>query len=676
MQPLRALLTLDRSQFTSGLNAARGQAGALAGNLRSVLLPVAGAIGVAFSARALWQGVMQGAQEIDTVAKSARALGGSIGGVRAMELAFSEAGGSVETLRADMQKFNQTLASGAADQILRDIGLSAADLRKMDVDERLATVADRMKDLGFDAGQTNAALQKMGIENKDLALVVMQGGDALRAARDDVADYGLALDSVDAGRIEAANDQLGRLSIVGQYLRQELASALLPALGSLAEAFTNSMREGGVLRGVIDALSGALRIVVDAVSGVVNIVASAVGFFADMVARVWDWVNANTGLSDALRFVWDAISGVVTMAYNLVTGFSDLIDGAGGFGNALAMVAAVGGEVFDRLGMGAEGLGRLMSSVASAVQGVFLKAFGAVGRNFAELTQTIAEGINNLFSKVGVTTGLTGIDAGAFSAIELAGQDELGVAGRQASQGLNFLRESVAPLESVKALRDLVSETRRVKSETGAATEALGEFNSELEKTGGAGGGAGGGGGGAARAAEGVKGVSDQLDAMKKRAEEIRGTFKNAFVGLVTGTKSFSAALTEVLSKLANMLANAAFDQLFSGKRSGGGGLLGNLFGVLFGGMREAGGAVAAGRAYVVGEKRPELFVPSTSGTIIPRVPSGGGGVIEVRLGAGLEASWLQKAGMQSVMITQSASDQQVRGTPGMLGGIRARGTI
>lgn len=40
-------------------------------------------------------------------------------------------------------------------------------------------------------------------------------------------------------------------------------------------------------------------------------------------------------------------------------------------------------------------------------------------------------------------------------------------------------------------------------------------------------------------------------------------------------------------------------------------------------GYRAAGGPVTAGRAYVVGEHRPELFVPNTSGTILPSVPSG-----------------------------------------------------
>jgi hypothetical protein len=39
---------------------------------------------------------------------------------------------------------------------------------------------------------------------------------------------------------------------------------------------------------------------------------------------------------------------------------------------------------------------------------------------------------------------------------------------------------------------------------------------------------------------------------------------------------------------------------------------------------REFGGSVLAGRPYIVGEKRPELFVPSSNGIIMPRIPTMG----------------------------------------------------
>jgi hypothetical protein len=42
--------------------------------------------------------------------------------------------------------------------------------------------------------------------------------------------------------------------------------------------------------------------------------------------------------------------------------------------------------------------------------------------------------------------------------------------------------------------------------------------------------------------------------------------------------------------------------------------------------MRADGGPVKAGQPYIVGERRPELFVPSQDGEIIPRVPEKGGG--------------------------------------------------
>lgn len=50
---------------------------------------------------------------------------------------------------------------------------------------------------------------------------------------------------------------------------------------------------------------------------------------------------------------------------------------------------------------------------------------------------------------------------------------------------------------------------------------------------------------------------------------------------------------------------------------------------------RANGGPVKAGRPYIVGERRAELFVPESNGTIIPRVPAmagAGGGVAEVNV--------------------------------------------
>jgi hypothetical protein len=51
---------------------------------------------------------------------------------------------------------------------------------------------------------------------------------------------------------------------------------------------------------------------------------------------------------------------------------------------------------------------------------------------------------------------------------------------------------------------------------------------------------------------------------------------------------------------------------------------IGGLIDSAFGGFRANGGSVSAGTPYVVGERGAELFVPSSSGTIIPNGGMGG----------------------------------------------------
>jgi phage-related minor tail protein len=86
--------------------------------------------------------------------------------------------------------------------------------------------------------------------------------------------------------------------------------------------------------------------------------------------------------------------------------------------------------------------------------------------------------------------------------------------------------------------------------------------------------------------------------------------------------------LKRVALSAMNEIAAQAVQGLFSGQSGSGGvggllnlgGLLGSVLGLP---GRATGGPVAPGRGYVVGERGPELFVPTSSGNV---VPSGGEG--------------------------------------------------
>lgn len=136
-----------------------------------------------------------------------------------------------------------------------------------------------------------------------------------------------------------------------------------------------------------------------------------------------------------------------------------------------------------------------------------------------------------------------------------------------------------------------------------------------------------------AEAAERVRLLKDQWDAANALAKEFGNAAIDGIDALVTKSKSLNQVLADTLRTFARMAAQAAIlgqgplAQFFGtapAVKGGVGGLFGGLasglFG-LFGGGRAAGGDVEPGKYYVVGEKRPEIFVPGTAGRILPNKP-------------------------------------------------------
>ena len=96
-------------------------------------------------------------------------------------------------------------------------------------------------------------------------------------------------------------------------------------------------------------------------------------------------------------------------------------------------------------------------------------------------------------------------------------------------------------------------------------------------------------------------------EAMEELGEIGRDALQGLYSDLLNGV-SGADALRSALNRLADSLIDLGFDWLSGGfdfKLPG----------------REKGGPVRKGQPYIVGEKRPEVFVPDQNGTIIPKVP-------------------------------------------------------
>lgn len=129
-----------------------------------------------------------------------------------------------------------------------------------------------------------------------------------------------------------------------------------------------------------------------------------------------------------------------------------------------------------------------------------------------------------------------------------------------------------------------------------------------------------------------MEALKKQQEASKKAWEYLGETAADALGLLISNSEDAEDALKRLAIQLAyavlqaKLLGEGPLAGLFGGGGGGGGigGLLGGIVKGLFGGFRAGGGPVSAGRAYVVGERGPEMFVPNSSGSIVANGAMGG----------------------------------------------------
>ena len=114
----------------------------------------------------------------------------------------------------------------------------------------------------------------------------------------------------------------------------------------------------------------------------------------------------------------------------------------------------------------------------------------------------------------------------------------------------------------------------------------------------------------------------NSVEQINQKQKEIADTIKSNVVGAIHSAIDGSKTLAESFSGLLKDLAMMIVKQKIIGNfaSAGGGGLLGLIPGFA------NGGRPPVGKPSIVGERGPELFVPNTSGTIVPNGKFGGGG--------------------------------------------------
>ena len=123
---------------------------------------------------------------------------------------------------------------------------------------------------------------------------------------------------------------------------------------------------------------------------------------------------------------------------------------------------------------------------------------------------------------------------------------------------------------------------------------------------------------------KGLEALYAPINRAKEMSDAMGRSFSDGIKGMITGASSFKDMMSNVIDSVINKLFEMFVVQQIVG-------MVGKAVTAIgLPGFKAIGGSVQSGQPYMVGERGPEMFVPSRSGSIVPNGKMGGGISISV----------------------------------------------
>ncbi|AUH33132.1 phage tail tape measure C-terminal domain-containing protein [Paracoccus tegillarcae] len=615
----------------------------MAGFTRKVGVAAAAAVAAATAAGIAM--VRSGLSSVDAQAKLAQSLGTTVASIQTLERAGELAGVSmsgIEQATKDLtRRLSQAAAGGgpAADALER-LGLTAGDLLALPLDQRVGAINAAIAAFVPVAERAAVAGQLFGEEGS----IAMSRIDTatLRQATEDVRAFGVVVSEQDADRIERTNDAISRLGLVWRGLSNQLAVAAAPALEAVANAMAALASRTGPLGMAISGLFNQI-------GRLSSYAASFAGFMAGRwVAGLAAAAVSVRGLATALvvlrgALIRTGIGALIVGAGELVYQFTRLVKGAGGFGNAMALMGDVAKAVWEGIKVTAMSFADDFRAMQSEIEAIWTRLMAFLAGKWADFLGMIAPTFNKVAEEIGSDTRIDVFEAlGRASMLEHSASNSAHMAGRyrdRASSNRASAFDGVGPaMEALRAAMsggedDVGSEALDVATEAaGRYEDALGGVETAANGAGAAAKDAGAAGKAAAEEARpateatatGWKAVTEALSDYAKQAKDIGADIGQALVGafqsaenavgefVKTGKLDFRDLVTSLLADLSKLAARRF--------------LLGPIASALSGALGGAGGIFASimHAGGMVGATSPGRMVPALAFAGAQRMHSGG----------------------------------------------------
>jgi len=641
-----ARITLSAIDKTAGgINSAKARLSSLSGEAEALgtrFAGVAGAVAGAFAVGTLAKFFNSVASGLDRLNDLKDATGASIGNISALEDVAARTGTQFEVVSASLLKLNQVLANTKpgddVSSTLEAIGLKANTLRQLDPAEALLEVAKALEKFEDNGNKARASTVLFGRSWGQMASLLKE-----------LAESGQLNATVTEEQSEAAGRYAKRLSAAQKNLEdmsRAIVSSALPSVEALLDAFSSGSDQmdrfsgvaeftGTVFRGL--ALSGAN------VAYVFNGVGREIAAFAAQLSAL--------GRGDIAGFtaISDAVTADAKRARSELDKFQDQLLGLGS-----APTGPASFRPSQNYGDTRPSLGKIKTATTNVREQVsqfdqYIDRLRDTLRGTQDLTEAEKVRVAIAEGKLGDLTNAQRAYALELAAVLDLTKQPAAFVGPEIAEDL--LRERKAQLQELKSLADgsTAAQYEKLAATAQAAADAFRQgtlsardFNRVAEELG-----------------KRFEGLQPALEKVSGFAEQAGRNIQDALGDSVLATIEGNAGSIEkvwknMLLRLASQAIAADLGKLLLGNFGSTGvfgGLLGDLAGSVFGGPRANGGPVVPGRAYLVGERGPEIVVPRSAGNVVPNHAMGGGTSVTVHVAAGVtrgEVTSAVQLGMQT----------------------------
>ncbi len=556
----------------------------VAGKLNSVL----GAVGIGASLGGLATFVKGSIDAADNMRDLAIATGTSVEALARYQLAAKQSGTDIETVAKAMGKLSVYMAKNSEEAA--SLGITARDPA-----QALAQLADVLAQVEDPAQRNALAMNVLGRSYAEVMPLLAQGGDELRKQADAAGPYAKRMADL-ADKADRFNDSLAALA-------QQGSAALLPMVDAFLDMADAATQAAEGLEGVDAALAGL----------------GQAGTVGQTVAVVW------ANVAYVFEQVGTEIGGIAAQIAALARGD---FQGAGAIGKMMKDDAAKARAELDALEK------RIMTFKAAArapsqsgakarTGGAFdVAGLGGAGKKTAAaktpaLDQIDPYGKQRQQAEAEALRKTVEAQNAAFDAMADMRNDQI-AQDEKAAAALGRMREAmidvIDPIQRYREELDKVDalvEAGLFTPEQAAAARLY--WQEQMDAAAGFG-----------------KLVQDDAKKTADIGRELGMTFISAFEDAVIAGKDFQDVLESIGQDITRIFLRKMVTEPLADAVSGV--FKGFDFGGIFGGARAAGGPVAGGSAYLVGERGPELFVPKSSGDIMSNAAMQGSRAVVINM--------------------------------------------